>query len=151
MRTREHLKDAVCVGALVNVVTQIAEYNEAEAGRVAMGLPLQPFQLDLVRLVLATAATCIGDRVPDTIEPATSPDHRGRFHTWAAGGLVAGVAALASSCMGPGVMRDCTRSLPLGYNLHLAGDSRTPEGIRVWPSTARRKARLRWQKRRGRA
>jgi membrane-bound metal-dependent hydrolase YbcI (DUF457 family) len=53
-----------------------------------------PQEHQLVHVGFATLGGVIGSMLPDVIEPATSPNHRGSFHSLlAAGGLTAATAA----------------------------------------------------------
>jgi membrane-bound metal-dependent hydrolase YbcI (DUF457 family) len=87
-------------------------------------------------LVYGIAAVTIGSLLPDLIEPATSANHRGLFHS--RGILYAMVFMVgATALIITGIIRDfpdMTGIYPasylfLGYTFHLLADSLTPRGL----------------------
>jgi len=81
---------------------------------------------------LGHVAICaIGAMVPDIIEPADSPNHRGFFHSVAAGALA---IYATKRVLGYNTRRETQRLIFLlasGYLSYLAADSTTPKSIEL--------------------
>ncbi len=79
------------------------------------------------------ASSVYGGRLPDIIEPASSPNHRAFFHSWA---TLAGVCCLMHhfykwSPTDPKqkTLRKALIAMCTGYSSHLLLDSRTPKSL----------------------
>lgn len=95
----------------------------------------------------------LGGRLPDMLEPATSPDHRATFHSLTVGGggnalaiprlmdLQADVRARARECAAEGedwhalalnILAGVVVAVPAGYVSHLLLDSTTPKSLPIF-------------------
>ena len=72
--------------------------------------------------------------LPDILEPATDPNHRSFFHSWAALGLLASasVTGVCSSNL-PDEAKPALVAAAVGYGSHLLADATTPKSLPlVW-------------------
>jgi len=72
--------------------------------------------------------------LPDILEPATDPNHRSFFHSWAALGALASAAVtgVRSSNL-PDAVKPALVAAAVGYGSHLLADATTPRGLPlVW-------------------
>ena len=75
----------------------------------------------------------VGGVAPDSLEPPTSPNHRGFLHSWSLLGL--GAAQVKRLLDDPTILqqtKDLLAALAAGYGSHLLADSTTPKGLPLW-------------------
>jgi len=87
-------------------------------------------QVDLSRVASWAALGTLAAALPDLIEPAHHPRHRGFAHSMATG--TAAVYLLQSDWLNRAcdpVLADMLRPLLVGYLSHLGADSETPMGL----------------------
>lgn len=95
------------------------------------GIKLDPFE-SLAGIILAPIAGAIGGVVPDKLEPATDPNHRGFCHSITGGAvLCTGISKipLQTDNRNLNLLNVCLRSSGVGYATHLLQDSATPMGL----------------------
>ena len=115
---KEHFLTAACVGLAVDVIKQAIQMN-LEPGR----------SFDWLELAAYGAAGGVIGLIPDLIEPAVTPDHRGFFHSVGCG------TAVLYATHGPHArswsheQKAAAQLLGLCYLSHLAADATTPNGI----------------------
>ena len=95
----------------------------------------------LVDVLLGAAGGLVGSRIPDTLEPATSPGHRSLVHGVAANGLGAyygagpllrwrlQTTAVTAPRDGARVASALAMGLAAGHASHLLLDAGTPRGL----------------------
>jgi membrane-bound metal-dependent hydrolase YbcI (DUF457 family) len=115
---KQHFLTAACVGLAVNAIKQAIQMNLE---------PARPF--DWMEFAAFGAVGGVVGLVPDMIEPAISPNHRGFFHSVGCG------TALLYATHGPHARnwtdgnRTAAQMLCLAYLSHLVADASTPKGI----------------------
>lgn len=120
----EHLRiagtTAATFNAVVDVVSQLREMKTNPGQRFNVG-----------RLAVRTAGSYylgqLGGILPDEIEPAYHPNHRGIAHSKLALTAVGARIAYTLENNQPFVWME--RAVHVGYFSHLEADSRTPKGL----------------------
>lgn len=80
----------------------------------------------------AAVGGLIGGMLPDLIEPATSPNHRGMFHSWAFLLVLAVIIAVAWKQKDKSsAARAFMEGIAVGCASHLVADSTTTKGLPV--------------------
>lgn len=117
---KQHFVAAACVGLAASVLKQTLQ-RQFDPAR----------QFDWAELAAFGVAGGLIGLVPDLIEPAVTPDHRGFFHSVSFG------AGLWYATHGPhsrrweGDSRVAARTLCWCYLSHLIGDAGTPKGVKL--------------------
>lgn len=109
-----HLILGALTGAAVDVGLQFQRMEDAGNGTFAWG-----------ELLVCSATAALAATLPDVLEPATSPDHRGFFHSFAMAGLVAYVISQDRARSRPAEQALLLAAAGLGYLSHLAADATT--------------------------
>ena len=87
--------------------------------------------LDFEKLLAHAATGCIAASLPDLIEPATNPNHRGFFHSIIAGIAVSWITYKAHDGRLDPRFKSLIGSMGLGYISHLLADGTTPQGLPI--------------------
>lgn len=89
------------------------------------------FRIDVGRLLIAGGIGAVAGTLPDILEPATSPNHRGVFHSATSGYAVWWACkGQHTEALDPNV-RSILQAFAVGFGSHLAADSITPRSIRL--------------------
>ncbi len=119
-RQNTHIIIGAAVGALVDLTIQSIE----NAGRADA-------KIDWGRVALCAGVGAVAATLPDIIEPATNPNHRGFFHSVGAGAAVAWICTGGhTKNLEPGI-RVLLAAVAVGYGSHIFADSLTPRSIRL--------------------
>jgi membrane-bound metal-dependent hydrolase YbcI (DUF457 family) len=111
----------MAAGATVNAVCQWSECRANPNAEFSFG------SLALCSLAGGAAAS-----LPDLLEPAFSPNHRGFFHSLTAAALVAyGISGRHTQRLGV-LGKMVLWVLGLGYLSHLAADATTPKSLPIF-------------------
>lgn len=86
-------------------------------------------EFDVGSAIVYTTLGVLGGSLPDILEPATSPNHRGLFHSLAFGGVVMALVYGEHSEKWDPETRKLARTLAKAYLSHLAADLTTPKGL----------------------
>lgn len=113
-----HFAIGAATGAMVNTVLQLNRERERSE-----------HVFDVGEVVLSAMAAGAGACLPDLLEPANSPFHRGFFHSVAAGALVAYAISGKHTLQLGWFARMLLWMVGLGYLSHLAADATTPRSI----------------------
>ncbi|HZQ20448.1 MAG TPA: metal-dependent hydrolase [Terriglobales bacterium] len=115
---KTHFIVGAAVGASLNLMKQSVE---------KAATPSRDF--DWGELLTWTAVGAGAASLPDLLEPALNPNHRGFFHSFAIGFLI--LYAIFGGPLQPlqGKLRDYLRLTGFGYLSHLALDIVTPMGL----------------------
>ena len=120
MNTKQHLVIGAGLGAVLYWVDHLDKKSDDHRAKFDWGE------------CLGHVAICaFGAMVPDIIEPADSPNHRGFFHSVAAAALA---VYATKRVLGYHTSRETQRLVFLlagGYLSHLAADSTTPKSIEL--------------------
>lgn len=82
--------------------------------------------VDLKQSFVSGIFGAIGGLIPDQLEPATNPNHRGPFHSWGMMGLtIIGENKLKQNEQIDLQLKKAILDISLGYKLHLAVDATT--------------------------
>lgn len=114
-----HIVIGGVAGATVNVIMQ--------TGRM-VAHPSTKFDWGEFGVCVAAAASAA--LLPDLLEPADSPNHRGFFHSVAMAGIVAFLMSGKHTEKWPWPVKLLVCLAGVGYLSHLAADSLTPKSIR---------------------
>jgi membrane-bound metal-dependent hydrolase YbcI (DUF457 family) len=117
---KTHIIIGAATGAAVNVALQ--------TGRKVLK-PQTPF--DWGEFFICTGAASVAALAPDILEPATSPDHRGFFHSVAMAAIVAYVMTGKHTGKWPTIITLIVGAAGVGYLSHLIADSTTPKSINL--------------------
>ncbi len=121
-RQREHARDGALVGGYAGLIEAIARQHGGTR-------PLSMSEL-AGRVVVGAGLGAVAASLPDLLEPADSPNHRGLFHSAILGaGLISALVATSSKNGGKTSLLALTAPAVAGYVAHLAKDSQTPQGI----------------------
>lgn len=107
-------------GATVNLAMQ--------AGRKVFN-PSASF--DWGEFFICTGTASLAALLPDILEPATSPCHRGFFHSMVMAGLVAYVITGKHTGKWSAIVTLLVGAAGVGYLSHLAADFTTPKSINL--------------------
>ena len=88
-------------------------------------------KFDVGELLLCAVGAGFAGLVPDLLEPATHPNHRGVCHSVAAGIAVAWVLSGRHTEGLPFTLRLLMLMGAVGYGSHLLADALTPKSIRL--------------------
>lgn len=88
-------------------------------------------KFDVGELLLCAVGAGIAGLVPDLLEPAANPNHRGVCHSVAAGVAVSLTLSGRHTEGLPKLMRLLMLMGAVGYGSHLLADSTTPRSIRL--------------------
>ena len=114
-------------GILIGVIDWLEQQSEIKKNK---GRRLNYPRL-ILKVLLGIGGGFITSRLPDRIEPASSPNHRSFFHSWVILlGFIALALAIYQSKLNP-LMKIIILSLVVGYALHLIADACTPKGLPV--------------------
>lgn len=117
---KTHAVTGLLLGAATNVFCQyLAQKDNPER------------EIDWGEVFVGGLAGLMAGLSPDMLEPATGPDHRGCFHSIAAGALVFYASAGEHNQAFTPELRRVLYAASFGYLSHLALDSQTPAGIRL--------------------
>ena len=113
-----HFGVAAAVAALTRATKEIRKNPNVELGEL------------LVKTAFSALVGGAGGVLPDLIEPANNPHHRGAFHSVGAGGLLASahLKVGANPTIAPW-QKQLLSDLSIGYGVHLALDAKTPKGL----------------------
>ena len=114
----DHFRASATVCGLARAVRELQLNPQAGPGEV------------LVKAAISALIGGIGGTLPDLIEPATTPHHRGAFHSVAVGGLLASSHGRirANPNLAPWE-KQLLADLMMGFGVHLALDAQTPRGL----------------------
>lgn len=115
---KTHMIIGAATGAAVNIAIQ--------AGRKVLS-PKSHF--DFGELLLCTGVASMAALIPDVLEPATSPNHRGFFHSFAMAAIVAYIITGKHTGKWPILFTLLIGTAGAGYLSHLAADACTPKSI----------------------
>jgi membrane-bound metal-dependent hydrolase YbcI (DUF457 family) len=87
--------------------------------------------IDWGELIATTAIGSVVGLIPDILEPATSPHHRGVFHSVASGAIVISICRRGYTEEASPEARMLAVAIAAGYLSHLGADSLTPQSIRL--------------------
>lgn len=116
---KQHATTGIASGVAVELFQLMREKGKGE-------ITVKVF---LYRLFLAAIGGLIGASIPDTLEPATSYNHRSVFHSVFAGGAVAYVAYATmkeNGLVSNQYANALLRSTAVGIGSHLVLDASTP-------------------------
>lgn len=126
---KKHATTGAVVGAGANLVWQLGKMyasTQPPAGFLEMVSRINLVEVGLFAVVGAAVAS-----LPDILEPATSPNHRGIMHSLCCGGAVTYGAFGKHSEKWRPEDRITARIAALSYLSHLVLNSDTPMGIPV--------------------
>ncbi|MDQ8184257.1 metal-dependent hydrolase [Pelagicoccus sp. SDUM812002] len=86
-------------------------------------------EFDIGSAILYIGLGILGGSLPDLLEPATSPNHRGFFHSLAFGAAVMAFVYGEHSEEWDPELRKLARAFAKSYLSHLAADLTTPKGL----------------------
>jgi len=119
-RAKQHFLLAGAVGLAANAIKQLAQQQ------------LDPTrEFDWGEMAVWGGVGGVIGLVPDLIEPAVHPNHRGFFHSVACGALVWYATHAVHTKQWTPEARAAARMACWCYLSHLAADALTPKGIRV--------------------
>ncbi len=113
-----HLILGGATGATVNIAFQIARMTSKTDTKFDWG-----------ELLLCTAAGGAAGLIPDLLEPATTPNHRGFFHSITAAVLVAYLISGRHTAKWSVATLALFSAAGFGYLSHLVADATTPKSI----------------------
>jgi membrane-bound metal-dependent hydrolase YbcI (DUF457 family) len=117
---KQHFLSAACVGLAVNAVKQAVQMNLAPSR-----------QFDWLEFAGCGLVGGVVGLVPDLIEPAVSPNHRGFFHSVGWGTALFYITHGPHSRNWTDGDRTAAQMLCLCYLSHLVADASTPKGINL--------------------
>jgi inner membrane protein len=116
----QHAVGGIVVGGLVNAAEQwVAKVDN----------PTKIF--DWAEFAMCCFLGGLAGGVPDLLEPATHPNHRGFFHSVAAAALVAHLVSGKHTDEYSREAKTLLRALGAGYMIHIAMDFCTPKCVRL--------------------
>jgi len=117
-RYKEHLVVAALTSGIVRTVMELQQNPRIKVGEL------------IIKSVSSAVVGGIGGVLPDLIEPAVDPNHRGAGHSVVAGGMLA--SAHRRIWANPDIdpwFKQIVTDLAVGYGTHLVLDAGTPRGL----------------------
>ena len=114
-RRYQHIIIGASTAVAANILMQLRESEDQK--------------IDPTEVLLAGFFGVLGGVLPDIIEPAINPNHRGFYHSYLTMGGVGYSVAGKHTEKWSRLSRSVIVSLGVGYISHLVADSTTPKGL----------------------
>ena len=124
---KEHLTTSFCITGIANFFLSLSKQNE----EMRIGIRKEGSILEAIGdAFIGGTGGAIGSMIPDTFDPPTHPNHRGRFHS--VGNLVLSASLIGGESLSNNPKQNIfIKSVLCGNVIHLIQDSGTSKGIPI--------------------